>query len=267
VPTRNATKNDNDTARSSVHQCNCETKECLQNVALIGESLAYFLGGALATFVAVHIGIPFLSQQCGISPLIAWFLTSGVLMAFFFCAALAAARRQTGSRSFTGTLNALRLHRPNRTDLAWTVGGLGGVALLTGAIVTVFSHLFTIDLLSKESYASFLQLTELEPTEYWIFLVWLPYFFFNIAGEELLWRGYLLPRQVLAIGSSAWILNGLLWAIFHLAIGWRIAVVLLPIEAIVPYVVQRRQNTWLGVLIHGAYNGSAFILVALGVVE
>jgi hypothetical protein len=92
------------------------------NVALLGESPAYFLGGALATFVAVHIGIPFLSQRWGISPVIAWFLTSGVLMAFFFCAALAAARRQTGSRSFTGTLNALRLHRPNRADLAWAAG-------------------------------------------------------------------------------------------------------------------------------------------------
>lgn len=51
------------------------------------------------------------------------------------------------------------------------------------------------------------------------------------------------------------------------AIGWRIAVVLLPIEAIVPYIVQRRRNTWLGMLIHGAYNGSGFILVALGVIK
>jgi membrane protease YdiL (CAAX protease family) len=239
----------------------------MASVTLLGESLAYFLGGALATFVAVHIGIPFLSERWGISPVIAWFLTSGLLVVFFFCAAIVAARRQMGARSLTGTLQALRLHRPSRADLAWAVGGLIGVVLLTGAVLTVFSRLFAIDLLSKESYGSFLQLGKLEPSEYWIFLVWLPYFFFNIAGEELLWRGYLLPRQVSAVGSSAWIVNGLLWAVFHAAIGWRISLVLLPIEFIVPYVVQRRQNTWLGILIHGAYNGSGFILVALGVVK
>ncbi|MBI3578943.1 MAG: CPBP family intramembrane metalloprotease, partial [Ignavibacteriales bacterium] len=92
-----------------------------------------------------------------------------------------------------------------------------------------------------------------------------PYFFFNIVGEELMWRGYLLPRQSATLGQYAWILNGVLWAIFHAGIGWRIAIVLLPIEFIVPYVVQKRQNIWLGIIIHGLYNGSGFVMVALGV--
>lgn len=60
-------------------------------------------------------------------------------------------------------------------------------------------------------------------------------------------------------------MNGLLWAVFHAALGWRIALILLPIEFIVPYVVQKRHNTWLGIFIHGVYNGGGFILVALGV--
>jgi membrane protease YdiL (CAAX protease family) len=81
-----------------------------------------------------------------------------------------------------------------------------------------------------------------------------------------MWRGYLLPRQSATLGRYAWIFNGVLWAIFHVGIGWRIAIVLLPIEFIVPYVVQKRQNTWLGVIIHGLYNGSGFVMVALGVV-
>jgi membrane protease YdiL (CAAX protease family) len=132
-------------------------------------------------------------------------------------------------------------------------------------VVTTFSTIFSINLLSQDSYASFLRMEKLKPNEYWLFLAWLPYFFFNIVGEELLWRGYLLPRQAIALGRYAWILNGLLWAIFHVAIGWRIAIVLLPIEFIVPFVVQRRQNTWLGIIIHGLYNGSGFVMVALGI--
>jgi len=236
-------------------------------IKVLSESLAYFLGGALATFAAVHLGIPFLLRVCGIPAVFGWFLTSGALVSFFFFAAILAARRNTGARTVAATFQALNLRRPNATDLLWAIGGLLVVVLLTGVVITASSRLLSIDLLSKQSYSSFLQMGKLEPRQYWIFAVWLPYFFFNIAGEELLWRGYLLPRQEQVVGSRAWILNGLLWAVFHSAIGWRIALVLLPIEFVVPYVVSKRHNTWLGIFIHGMYNGAGFILVALGVVK
>jgi len=236
-------------------------------IKLLSESLVYFLGGAVALLAAVRLGIPFLLRTYGIPAVFGWFLTSGVLVAFFFFAAIIATRHSTGARSAAETLQALYLRRLNVIDLVWAIAGLLGVVVLTGVVVTVSSSLLSIDLLSKQLYSSFLQMDKLRPDEYWIFAVWLPYFFFNIAGEELLWRGYLLPRQEQALGSRAWILNGLLWAVFHSAIGWRIALVLLPIEFIVPYVVQRRHNTWLGILIHGVYNGAGFILVALGVIK
>jgi membrane protease YdiL (CAAX protease family) len=235
-------------------------------VAIIGESLAYFLGAGLAMYLGVQYGIPFLQREFHIAPVLGWFITSGVLVFFLFVAAINAARRRTSGRSLRETFAALNLRSLNKLDLAWALGGLLGVVVLTSVVVSLFDRLLSIDLLSKEAYGSFLQMDKLGPTEYWIFLVWLPYFFFNIAGEELLWRGYLLPRQVSALGAGAWVFNGLLWTVFHLAIGWRIAVVLLPIEFIVPYVVQIRQNTWLGIIIHGVYNGSGFILVALGIV-
>lgn len=234
---------------------------------LLLESFTYFLGGALALWLAVVVGIPLLAQKWGISSVIGWFLTSGILVAVFFFVAISAARRTTASGSFTETTQALRLRPLNRVDVAWAFGGVVGVVLLTGGVVTAFSRIFAIALLSKESYATFLQMEALQPGQYWLLLAWLPYFFFNIAGEELLWRGYLLPRQAEAVGSRAWVLNGILWAIFHAAIGWRIAVILIPIEFVVPYVVQKRQNTWLGLIIHGLYNGSGFILVALGIVK
>lgn len=234
---------------------------------LLAESLAYFLGGAVALLIALAVGIPFLEKAYGVPPVLGWFLTSGILVAVFFFAAIAAARRSTGAQSVGETMQALRLRPLSWADVAWTAGGLLGVVVLTGGVVSAFSWLFGLDLLAKDSYASFLQMDALRPGQYWLLIVWLPYFFFNIAGEELLWRGYLLPRQEEALGSRAWMLNGLLWAILHAAIGWRIALILIPIEFVVPYVVHKRRNTWLGVLIHGVYNGAGFILVALGVVK
>lgn len=234
--------------------------------SIILESLAYFLGAAIILDVAVRYVIPFLYDDYGIRPLIGWWLASGVIVLALFVAAFVAARRRTGARSLPETLAALNLRSLNTIDWLWAFGGLAGVVVLTGVVVTACSALFSLNLLSQDSYASFLKMEKLKPDEYWLFLAWLPYFFFNIVGEEVLWRGYLLPRQVLALGRYAWIFNGLLWAVFHVGIGWRIAIVLLPIEFIVPYVVQKRQNTWLGIIIHGLYNGSGFVMVALGVV-
>ncbi|MFP4323970.1 MAG: type II CAAX prenyl endopeptidase Rce1 family protein [Anaerolineales bacterium] len=40
--------------------------------------------------------------------------------------------------------------------------------------------------------------------------------FGNIIGEELWWRGYILPIQERAFGKWAWLINGLLWiVVFH----------------------------------------------------
>jgi membrane protease YdiL (CAAX protease family) len=245
-----------------------EEKEAqtVKRPSLILESIWPFLGGSVALLVAVQYGIPFLYQAYGVTPLVGWWLASGIVVLALFVGALLAARHRTHAKSFREILLALNIRSVNKTDALWAFGGLLGVVALTGIMFGVFDKLFGLNLLSQDSYASFLRLEKLTPNEYWLFVVWLPYFFFNIVGEELMWRGYLLPMQVSAIGRYAWILNGLLWAIFHVAIGWRIAIVLLPIEFIVPYVVQKRRNTWLGIIIHGLYNGSAFVMVALGVV-
>lgn len=238
-----------------------------QKSHIISESLWYFLGGALALFAAVHYGIPLLLKQYGVRPLIGWWLTSGAIFAVFFVAALLAARAQFGATSLAQVLLALNIRRLSRADTLWAAGGLGVVVALTAIVVTACDRLFSINLLSQDSYTSFLRMEKLKPEEFWLFLAWMPYFFFNIVGEELLWRGYLLPRQAGTLGRYAWAFNGFLWAVFHVGIGWRLAILLLPIEFVVPYVVQRRMNTWLGILIHGLYNGSGFVMVALGVVS
>jgi membrane protease YdiL (CAAX protease family) len=237
----------------------------MNRTSIIIESLWYFFGGATALFVAVQYGIPHLNQNYGVAPLIGWWLTSGIMVFALFVGAFLAARHRANAKSLREILLALNIRSLDKTDTRWAFGGLLGVVVLTGIVVAVFDKLFSLNLLSQDSYASFLRMEKLKPEEYWLFLAWLPYFFFNIVGEELMWRGYLLPRQAAALGRYAWILNGVLWAIFHVGIGWRIAIVILPIEFIVPYVVQKRRNTWLGIIIHGLYNGSGFVMVALGV--
>jgi membrane protease YdiL (CAAX protease family) len=84
--------------------------------------------------------------------------------------------------------------------------------------------------------------------------------------EEFVWRGVLLPRQEQALGKHACLMNCAGWTLFHLAFGWQLLLVLLPILVVTPYVVQQRQNTWIGVIIHAVLNGPSFLAIAFGLI-
>jgi membrane protease YdiL (CAAX protease family) len=84
---------------------------------------------------------------------------------------------------------------------------------------------------------------------------------FNVVGEELWWRGYLLPRQELALGPWAWLVHGLLWTAFHAALWWNL-VNLLPLTLGLAYVAARRKSTTAGIVTH-AFHKLNFFMVTL----
>jgi membrane protease YdiL (CAAX protease family) len=93
--------------------------------------------------------------------------------------------------------------------------------------------------------------------------------FGNIAGEELWWRGYLLPRQEAASGSVAWLFHGLLWAAFHLffqATAWEM-IRMMPTCCALAFVAQSRKNTWPGIVAHFVANSGFLIQIVQGIVR
>jgi len=90
------------------------------------------------------------------------------------------------------------------------------------------------------------------------FLVMVVLFVINILGEELWWRGVVLPRQELAFGKWAWVIHGLLWTLFH-AYKWWDLLSLLPISLALSFVASKKKNTTAGILIHGVTNGIALV--------
>jgi len=83
---------------------------------------------------------------------------------------------------------------------------------------------------------------------------------FNIVGEELWWRGVILPRQELAFGRWTWLVHGLLWTAFHVFKWWDL-MGLLPVCLIIAYISQRSRNNWPAFIAHGLFNGLALFLV------
>ena len=101
---------------------------------------------------------------------------------------------------------------------------------------------------------------------WWVVAVWTGAFVVNIGGEELLWRGYLLPRQEAVFGRWAWLVNGLLWVVAVHAFMWWNLFGLLPTGLVTPYLVQRYGTTWAGVVVHGLGNALWLVLLVVGVV-
>jgi len=88
--------------------------------------------------------------------------------------------------------------------------------------------------------------------------------FFNIFGEEFLWRGYLLPKMELKWGKAAWVINGSLWAIWHIFWKWNL-IVIMPSAFLIPLIAQKTKKTWIGIIVHGTMNAIPLIYLVLGV--
>jgi membrane protease YdiL (CAAX protease family) len=88
---------------------------------------------------------------------------------------------------------------------------------------------------------------------------------FNIVGEELWWRGYLLPRQEVRYGRFAWVWHGLLWTAFH-AFKWWDLIGLLPVCLAIAYVSQRTKNNWPAFMAHFLFNGLGLLGMVTAVI-
>ncbi len=88
--------------------------------------------------------------------------------------------------------------------------------------------------------------------------------FFNVVGEELWWRGYILPRQEVRYGRFAWVWHGLLWTSFHLFKWWDL-LGLLPVCLVIAYVSQRTQNNWPALIAHFLFNGLGLLVMMIAV--
>jgi membrane protease YdiL (CAAX protease family) len=94
-------------------------------------------------------------------------------------------------------------------------------------------------------------------TAIFVFLIGL---IFNIIGEELWWRGYILPRQELSFGKKTWIIHGFLWPFFHIFKYWDIPTLII-LHLPFSYMVCRTKNTTTGILLHFIMNGIQIIFL------
>lgn len=229
----------------------------------IGPSLLLFGLAGFILYIETNFSIPYLASITGIETIIWWFIVAAIGMFIPLLVVAAYILHQEGWWLKAGMWkDRLRFHKMNTGDWMWGVGGIIVIGIWSYLIMMIIETLAG----SVEHQPPFMQFDPLGPGRYWILAVWLPFWIFNIMGEEILWRGVILPRQEVSFGKYTWIIQGIGWGLFHIAFGWQLLITLLPILFILPYVVQKRQNSWIGVLIHAGLNGPSFIAISLGLI-
>ncbi len=254
------------------------TREAAPQAALrplgLAGSLAFFGVPALATFTAFYALIPFLRAR-GYDDLTSYLAGLCVPLALMFAAALVTYHKVEG-RPLTWQAFAERMRYPRLRwrDVLWGcaafLGAGVGMALLGGLVALLIrngwmpvpAHLpamadprvpFSLEMLVRSAGGVIRGRWD-------IAAVYGVTFFFNIFGEELWWRGIILPRQELAFGRRTWLVHGLMWACFHVFKWWDI-LPLAPGCLLVALIAQRTRSNWGALIGHILMNGLSLAVV------
>ena len=76
--------------------------------------------------------------------------------------------------------------------------------------------------------------------------------FNTVLGEELLFRGVLLPRMNGAFGDKDWVANGVLFGAYHLHMPWAIPISIVMDPFLYSYPAKRYRSAVLGIVVHSA---------------
>src|SRR5688572_1377892 len=213
----------------------------------LGGSLILFGIPTLLLWAATRWGIPALRPHLTGPDILCWFVAGGSVFFGLLVAALAAYWLEQRRFALDSFADRFRFRRVSGGDVAWSLGTLAVCGLSSAGIAGLWRTAAEACMLPEPQLSPpFIHMEPLKSDTRWGLLAWLPLFFLNITGEELWWRGYILPRQEQAHRSLASLVHALGLALFHLPLGIDLTIILLPFLFGLPYVVQRRRNLWTG---------------------
>ena len=241
-----------------------------------GLSLLYFGIPALTFVLGFWMLMPALIQA-GWLPFYAYLVGIGLPLVLMFVAALIYLGLEGIPLTFANLKTRYRLKPLDRAQWLWIMGIIVICGVVgTGVMSQVSALMIQNDIIPiPDSLPDFLRPLSADAlraydeavggftNNWWPFIALFGVLFFNIFGEELWWRGVVLPRQELAFGRWVWVIHGVMWAFFHVFKWWDV-LTLLPITLGLSYLAYRYKNTTPGIIIHYFVNGISLIPLALG---
>lgn len=243
----------------------------------IWQSLLFTLVPAILIYTAIWVVAPAITTGFHQPFLVAYLICWGTTEVCFFVAALVAYRAEGNPLQWRAFVERYRLSRPRKSDIVWSVVALALMLITNQGLAFTAQWLASIPAFAPHTAFP----PELTPNTlanlvpglfmgmslkgaWWVVVAYLIGWIFNILGEELWYRGFMLPRQESAHTRLGWLANGLSFWFLHVVWKWNL-IALLPGALILSYVSQRQRTTWIGLIAHGVLNFTPIIAITAGV--
>jgi len=234
--------------------------------------LGIWAAAALPMAVLAWVVAPWLAGSLGgpaaLPRAIILALTLGLVWQFLIVLVLL--RREQGSLRWTVVKDALWLRAPTSPGTGRRGGLLWLLLLPLGAAFAAKEFLPTLSAPAARDMAVLLESDAgqsfLSHNWVWLALIVTMYLFNTALGEELLFRGLLLPRMQGVFGRWDWVANGILFGLYHLHVPWSIPRNLVD-TFILAYPSRRYRSALIGIIVHSAQSVFFVVLVLLVVLR
>jgi membrane protease YdiL (CAAX protease family) len=158
-----------------------------------------------------------------------------------------------------------RTGKPRKVLFLWAVPAFlanGLLGYLATRLDAVWTHL--IPAFREPSYTNVQGLADPQfQGQWWILGLALTSMTFNyLLGEELLFRGVLLPRMAGVFGRWDWVANTVLMGLYHVHKIWAWPSMILGAPGIA-WAARRYRSLWMGVIVHGLEGFFIVLVVAV----
>jgi membrane protease YdiL (CAAX protease family) len=247
----------------------------LKSITLV-KSVFVFIATFLPLFIGIYVCIPFLLSYRVpflVCYLVAFQITPFLLIALFFVCLY---RKEGNPFAWKVFIERLRLRVTVKNMLFGVLLAIFGIVtyVLLQPITLIIARTslfappswFAPDLnpLLRGQPGTFMGMSL--HGQVFIPILYVIGWFFNILSEELLFRGYLLPRMELRLGNKAWMVNGFCWWIWHCFWRWQL-ISLMPFVFALPFVAQKTKSTIPGIIGHGCMNLIAIVIIIINVIK
>jgi membrane protease YdiL (CAAX protease family) len=220
-----------------------------------GRVLAIWAAAALPMGALAWIVAPAIAGAGNLAPALVGCLTVGLIWQFVLILIL---------NRFS--LRGLWLQRPSTPDgrrggrlWLWVIPfvlGFGALQFVPLKFPSVTSHDPGIFLGSPEGHAYL-------HGNWAMFALMMVMLTFNtVLGEELLFRGLLLPRMQASFGRADWVVNGVLMGVYHLHQPWHIPSSIVA-GLLMAYPTKRFRSAWMGIIVHSSQSVFLGLVVLL----
>jgi membrane protease YdiL (CAAX protease family) len=182
-------------------------------------------------------------------------ITAGVIWQFVLTLILT--RREQGTLRWSRVRDALWLLSP-RDPRSGRVGGRVWLWVVPFVVLFGLWEFFGFDITGPANH-DFALFLDTRGEEFfsgnwgWFAVIVVQLVFVSFLGEDLLFRGLLLPRMRGVFGRGDFVANGVLFAFYHLHQPWSIPAALADI-ILTAYPTRRWQSVWMSVIVHSAQS-------------